>query len=896
MVEQTDLDLLNFSGATPMSLAPGTRLGVYEIQAPLGAGAMGEVFRARDTTLRRDVAVKVLPDLASADPERLARFDREAHLLAALNHPHIGSIYGVIEARGIRGLVLELVEGSTLAERIASGELSLEQALAIAQQIAEALEAAHDRGIVHRDLKPSNIKVVDDGTVKVLDFGLAKALDSPSPAQVDLMNSPTVSLHGTHVGTILGTVAYMSPEQAMGRPVDKHTDIWAFGVVLYEMLTGVRPFRGSGVPEVLAAIMKTDPDWNALPSATPSLVRRVLRRCLNRDPRQRLGDMRDARLDIADALTPAARTDEREHGLRGGRLLAMAAAAGICLAAALILLATGIVRLNDTSADPQLVRFTIPPPAEVIGTRTPSVSPDGRHLVFEAVTPGQPAMLWLQALDSLRPQQLSGTEGAAFPFWSPDSRSIGFFAEGTLKRIDITGGPPVPLCAAPQGQGGSWSSKGQIIFAAGANSSLQSIPDTGGTPVALTTLRTDDAAHWLPRFLPDGRHFLYFSRATGVEAGGTVYLASLGSEAGQPLVAADSEASFVAPDGLLYLRGSTLMYQPFDLQRRLTTGTPTPIAEGVGTRMYSASDTGVLVYAASPSEVRRRLVWIDRNRQVTPLNASPGLYVDPALSPDGRSVAVVLVDATGSHIWVHDLERGSWAKRTFEGINTYPSWSHDGEHILFTRDIDTLMRVASHGSGVAEEFLANESRQDWIIATSWSRDGALAFQRGRDVFLREPGGSVKPLVATPAFEREGRISPNGRWLAFRSDETGSDEVYVQSHPPGSMTVRTPISTGGGMQPMWAPNGRELFYKSGNRMMVVDVETGAAFKPGAPRVLFELPFVERPFANPARYAVSADAKRFLVTTTVPGDEATGGRSVPPFQVVLNWMPSLTSRDR
>ena len=374
-----------------MSLVPGTRLGSYEIQAPLGAGGMGEVYRARDTTLHRDVALKVLPDLVSGDPERLARFDREAQLLAAVNHPHIGSIYGVVEAGGVRALVLELVDGPTLAARIADGAVPLEQALAIALQIAEALEAAHDRGIIHRDLKPANIKVGDDGTVKVLDFGLAKALDAHAAGSADVMNSPTVSLHGTQVGVILGTAAYMAPEQAMGRTVDRHADVWAFGVVLYEMLTGVRPFQGHSVTETLAAIIKSDPNWDALPSGTPFLITRLLRRCLAKDPRQRLGDMRDARLDIADALASpaagaAAGTPRSE---RRARVVWMVTAGGLCAAAVLALLAFGILQVAETPDAPQITRFTIQPPAGVLGTGAPKISPDGRQLVFEAATPGQ---------------------------------------------------------------------------------------------------------------------------------------------------------------------------------------------------------------------------------------------------------------------------------------------------------------------------------------------------------------------------------------------------------------------------------------------------------------------------------------------------------------------------
>ena len=623
-----------------MSLVPGTRLGSYEIQAPLGAGGMGEVYRARDTTLHRDVALKVLPDLVSGDPERLARFDREAQLLAAVNHPHIGSIYGVVEAGGVRALVLELVDGPTLATRIADGAVPLEQALAIALQIAEALEAAHDRGIIHRDLKPANIKVGDNGTVKVLDFGLAKALDAHAAGSADVMNSPTVSLHGTQVGVILGTAAYMAPEQAMGRTVDRHADVWAFGVVLYEMLTGVRPFQGHSVPETLAAIIKSDPNWATLPSGTPFLITRLLRRCLAKDPRQRLGDMRDARLDIADALaSPAAGAAAgTPRSARRERLSWMATAAGLCAAAVLASFALGIIQVRETPAALQVIRFTIQPPAGVPGTGDPKISPDGRQLVFEAAVPGQASVLWLRSLESLTARPLPGTEGAQFPFWSPDSRFIGFFAGGMLKKVDLSGGPAVALCAAPNGYGGSWSTEGAIVFAPTINSGLQRVPDTGGTPVAFTTLlKGKEVAHSWAHWLADGRRFLYTS-TDGEGRHDTIRVASLESPIGEPLVAADGGAVYVAPGSLLYVRESTLLQHPFDAARRQLSGEPTLIAEGVGAGRFSASNTGVLVYAASASEVRRRLVWVDRDREVTPLKLPPGLYrIRPCRPTDASS-------------------------------------------------------------------------------------------------------------------------------------------------------------------------------------------------------------------------------------------------------------------
>jgi Tol biopolymer transport system component len=517
------------------------------------------------------------------------------------------------------------------------------------------------------------------------------------------------------------------------------------------------------------------------------------------------------------------------------------------------------------------------------------ISPDGTRVVFAA---GK--ALFVRRLEALAAERLPATEGAAFPFWAPDSTNIGFFADHKLKKIDIGGGPAVTICDAPDGRGGAWNRTGVIVFAPVPVGGLQQVSAAGGTPTPVTTL--DSAAHatahrW-PQFLPDGAHFLYLNvTATGSNG---IFVTSLGSKTSTALVSTNARAEYAVPDALLFVRGNTLMRQPFDTAALRLVGDPAPIAEDVArvvpdVAAFSVSHTGVLVYSTGQAASDRRLVWVDRRGGATPVALAPGAYADPALSPDGRQIALTVADATGAHIWVYDIARGTLGKRTFETNDNFPIWSRDGTFLTFTRGrppsiVGPLMRVRADGTGSAEPFVTDAQLAGLKIATSWSPDGQLlAIQSGSDVVVRDAEGVVHPTLTTGAYEREGRFAPNGRWLAYRSDETGREEVYVQSYPPGN--GRWQISTDGGAQAMWAANGRELSYQSGNRMMVVDVDLSATLKAGTPRLLFEMPLPERDLGDPGRYGVTADAKRFLVLTSVTGDK--GIAPTPPLTVVLNY---------
>ena len=898
----------------------GKDLGPSRVLERVGAGGMGEVYRAHDTKLRRDVALKILPAAFAADPERRARFAREAQVLASLNHPHIAAIYGVEEADGVTALVLELVEGPTLDERIAGRPVPVEEALAIASQIADALDAAHEKGIVHRDLKPANIKLTDDGRVKVLDFGLAKALAAEAARAtadgeagrlgadgqaVALTQSPTMPFDNrsghpelgrgvtspavTRAGLILGTAAYMSPEQARGKAVDKRTDIWAFGCVLFEMLTGQRAFAGDDVADFIAAVLTKDPDWATLPPATPPRITALLKRCLKKDVRERLRDIGDARAEIDAALAapvadaaPVAAV-RRPWRRRFARIVAWVAAGCLMGAAALgaALVGIGLIPLREIPQNAPVTRFSVSLPK---GAACPQISPDGRLLAFVGLDASR--RIWVRPLDALEARPLPGTEDGWGPFWSPDSRFLGFFALGKLRKVDLTGGPPVDLCDVPDGLGGAWSRDGVIVFAPSAAGRLQKVSAAGGTPVPVANLDRQPSAQRQGSafFLPDGQHFIFWINTA---TGGHAYLMSLTSSEATLLPAIASPPVY-ASGALLFKRGSTLMRQTFDPARLDSMGNPVPVLENISE--FSVSPTGVLVYTPAPAAVVRRLVWVDRHGATTPLPMTPGDYGEPSLSPDGRQIVLVRRDASGAHIYVYDIERAALQKRTFEGENWFPIWTPDGRYLTFTRgpqSVGPIVRLLADGSGQVEPLVTDEQRGGQKVATSWSSNGRLlAFQNNQDVIVRDADGVLHPTVATAAYEREGRFAPGGRWLAYRSGVTGRDEVYVESYPPGG--GKWQISADGGAQPMWSKSGRELFYKSGNRLMVVAVETGETFRAGPPLLLFEMAQPERDHGDPARYGVTPDGQRFLVVTTGQGEASVGATEIV---VVQNWFDEL-----
>ena len=920
-----------------MTLRSGTRLGGYEILAPLGAGGMGEVYRAHDTKLRREVALKVLPEALAADPDRLSRFTREAHMLATLNHPNIAAIYGVEDSGSIHALVLELVEGQTLAERIADEGrgLPVPETLAIARQIAEALEAAHEKGVIHRDLKPANIKVTPEDRLKVLDFGLAKAL-SEGAAPGDLSNSPTLST-GTNAGTILGTPAYMSPEQAQGKAVDKRADIWAFGCVLFEMLTGRRAFRGEHITDVLVAVMTGEPDWTALPPATAPRIVKLLRRCLKKDPRERLRDIGDARIEIEEALTgemaPApvgeiavVRSSNRARLIWGG--------VGLMAGAIVAALAIAVLAPGSNGSSPQVARVLIgvasadgftPEP-----TRTSVVfSPDGKFLVFSA-TKGGRQQLYLRAMDRLEATPLPGTEGSNSPFFSPNGQSVGFWvgtmgpgAVGQLKTVPIDGGPAVTVCATSPLFGVSWGLGDLIVFANGGGG-LWSVPAAGGMPQPLTTpdAKKRESSHRLPHFLPGGKAVLFTIETGDRPDEGQIAVRSLVTGKQEILIEGGADARYVPTGHLVYAHAGTLMATPFDLARLKVTGLPSAILEGVmqavntgfitlndtGAAQFSLSESGALVYIPGGifPDRGRSLVWMDRNGTATPVGAPPRPYLGPRLSPDGKRFAVGTIGLTTS-VWIYSFTSGTMTRLTPEGESFWPTWTPDGTRVTVnatgpTNLTGSIVSMPADG-GLIERLTAGGNAAIDGQPGSWSPDGQLlAFVKalattGRNIWVLSPGVAeqkLRPSLQTPFLERFPAFSPAGDWLAYVSDESGRDEVYVQRYPGSG--ERHQVSAEGGSEPSWTKNGRELFYSAASeqpnmpaKMMVVDITLDPTFTASKPRVLFEGQYrASTPLRN---YDVTPDGKRFLMVQTIEPPP------VPPLThmvVVLNYFEELKRR--
>ena len=843
---------------------------------------MGQVWQATDTQLNRQVALKILPDAFADDPDRLARFKREAQILASLNHPNIAAIYGIEEAEGTRALVLELVDGPTLADRITKGPIPLDEALPIAKQIAEALEAAHEAGVIHRDLKPANIKVREDGTVKVLDFGLAKALD-PSPAS-DPSESPTLTAAATQMGVILGTAAYMSPEQARGSGADRRADIWAFGVVLYEMVTGRRLFEGATVSDTLASVLKTEPDWSALSSDTPPAMKRLLRRCLEKDRKERLQHVGDARVEIREALT-APSADTVTAGPVAPPSWRRALPLGI---AALIVVGvvTGLVVRLLVAPDPQSVsRFAIGLSGDQYDRFSPSValSPDGRTLVYVALSDGV-QQLYERPMDQLDAVPIRGTEGASSPFFSPDGEWVGFFAGGALKTVSLAGGPPVLLCGAPAGGGGSWTGDDTIVFGS-RGSGLSRVPAAGGSPEPLTMLGPDDGGHRWPHVLPGGRAVL-FSIASNSTA--TPRLAVQDLESGERRILGDGVSPRFSPTGhLVFMRDDTLWAVRFDTHRLDVVGEPVPLLEDVQLRVRGAAeftfaDDGTLVYVPHSAVAERRLVWVDRDGQSIPLTDERRSYVWPRLSPDGTQVAVVIEEGGDQGIWIYDRQRRTRTRLSTTEGGSIPLWTRDGTRVAFSRSRGVYSTPAD-GSGEAEALF---TRDFPVGLTSWSPDGrTLAFVEnhpatGADIWVWPGEGDPVPVMTSASNEGSARFSPGGRWLAYNSDETGRGEVYVQAYPgPGR---RVPISTDGGTEPMWSADGRELFYRNGDRMMVVVVETQPGFKADIPRVLFEGRYSF--YGVFQTYGVSPDGQGFLMMQDADHSRLS-------LNIVQNWFEEL-----
>jgi len=888
-----------------MVLATGIRLGPYAIVGPLGKGGMGIVYRARDTRLGRDVAIKVLLASLASDPDRVRRFEREARLLAALSHPHIGAIHGLENVDGVPALVLELVEGPTLADRLLAGPLSFKEATRIAYQIAEALEAAHEKGIVHRDLKPANIKVMADGTVKVLDFGLAKAFGEDRRG-ADLEHVPTVTLDGNNEGKIAGTPAYMSPEQARGGSVEKRCDIWAFGVVLFEMLTGKRLFIGASTSDVLVGVLTTEPDWNALPAATPPAIRTLLRRCLTRDVKRRLQAIGEARIALEDDVVHPGVTEDA--GLVGPsareRVAWTVAATALVLTVASVFTALYFQPYQPSvEAPPLRLDVTTPPTSNSMSLGSLAMSPDGRRLAFVGRS-GDVELLWIRSLEASEAQPLSGTEGARFPFWSPNSRSIGFFAEGKLNKIDLGGTAPQFLATVPGGSlGGTWSADGVIVVGS-VTGPLYRVSDSGGEAVAMTTVERPQDGHRWPFFLPDGRHLLFMSGLIGRTT--DVYVHTLGSGESQLLLQADS-APVYGFGYLFYSRDGALVAHPFDASSRTLSGAPIPVANQVGflqmnnATAYSVSATGAIAYRASVLG-RRQLVWVDRSGKE--LGTLGGEYEnalgDPAFEPHGTRLAFTWVRTQGnSDVYVMEADHGTARKFTLGAKTDFdPVWSPDGLRIVFSTDRNgsyDLYEKLSTGAGPEKALLTSPLAKG---PSDWSPDGKFLLYWQEDpktkldlwVLPMVGDHTPRPFVEGESNQLRGQFSPNGKWVAYQSDESGQSEIYVQAFPgPGGTW---PVSTTGGHSPRWARNGSELYYirADGKLMSAAIPPNRDTFVAGPPTALFQTRLEWSRFGTPLytmpNYNVAADG-RFLMTVLVEE-----GLSAP-INLVLNW-PAAVKR--
>ena len=862
-------------GRDQAALLAGEDFGHYRVSGTLGTGGMGEVYRAHDARLKRDVALKVLPDVLALDPERVRRFEREAQALAAVNHPNIAAIFGVEESAGRRALVLELVDGPTLGERIARGRIPVDEALAIARQLADALEAAHARGIIHRDLKPANIKLRDDGTIKVLDFGLAKMFDEEDEP-----------------GMLLGTAAYMSPEQARGADVDSRADVWAFGCVLHEMLTAVPAFAGESREQVLDAVLTRDVDCGALPAETPEALRRLLRRCLTRERRSRLRDLGDARLEIDDALN--ARADAPAPNVRRYWLVGGSLAAAVL---AVVLWPREAPRAAPKAAEIR-TELAIPPTMEPTSFE---ISPDGGRLAFVAQDAGA-SRLWIRDLRTRESRAFPGTEGAANPFWSPDGRSIGYLANRRVMRIDVADDSIRTLAPMRLGWGGAWAPNGDVLFTMTQRSPIWRVSQDGGKAAPATRLLPKESGHRFPVVLPDGRHYLYY--AWSREEGGAIWARETAGTATRRIVGAESQGIY-ARGHLLFARENTLYAQPFDTVTLEISGEPSPIARNVSYNIVSgrlgvtASRDGTLVYREASSAVQRQFVWFDRAgrelKRVGPAEEEQG-PASPAMAPDGKRLAMARASGANPHIWLMDVEDGKMTRLTLSDFaDTAAVWSPDGAKVAFASDYPDgkLLRIyaVTYTPGATYERLSPPLGEESIVPQHWSPDGKylLCDTQSRngdnEIMALTMDGERKLLTvaSTPYEERAGQISPDGTWVAYHSNESGRFEVYAQPFlTPGE---RVAISNAGGTQVRWSNDGRELFYLAADSgLMSVSVKReGGKLQFAAPVKLFQTqitPGLAGQGDSRAQYVVSLDSQRFLVRTQLRVEHA-------PLIVVTNW---------
>jgi serine/threonine-protein kinase len=871
---------------------------------------MGEVYRATDTKLRRDVAIKILPDDFAHDKERLARFEREARLLASLSHPSIASIYGLEDSDGRPCLVMELVEGETLAESIAAGPLPLEEALTIARRIAEALEAAHEKGIIHRDLKPANVMITPDGDVKILDFGLAKAFegDTDAGSSVDASLSPTLTVAATRAGVVLGTAAYMSPEQARGRPADKRADIWSFGVVLFEMLTGKRAFTGETISDTLASVLKENPDWKSAPTEPPPVIEALVARCLSKDPRQRLRDIGEARIVLEGVLSSTA-----TGGAAGAAETILAERSTWQRIAPWTLVAVLLAALTvlwspwqgePPSPAPIRLRTNISgnQPLFIMRGAAAVLSPDGELLAYVAGV-GSERFLNIRSMDQLESTSLSGTEDARHHFFSPDGQWIAFFATGKLKKVSIHGGAPLAISDAAGDRGGTWGRDGTIVFAACSNCGLSRVSSAGGSPAPLTELdeTKKERSHRWPSFLADGEHVLFMSlRDSDRSDDGDLEVVSLKTGERKVVHRGGSNPQYVPTGHLTFLREGTLFVAPFDPGHLEVSGPPAPLLEGImangGTGQYTFSNTGTFLYlSGSQAGAESTIVWVNRDGKEEPLLPEKGTYEDTRLSPDGNRLAVEINMPGGQDVvWVHDLERGTMTRLTFDAGGSFnPVWTSDGHHLVYGSavqgDVPSLFVKRADGAGDVNQLTGHNKPTLPYSASPDGRFVAFCLQSGQtnwDIWvLPLEEGEPEPFIATAYLEASPQFSPDSRWLAYTSTESGESEVFVRPYPgPGG---RWQISAGGGFAPRWSGDGRKLFFRSGERVMEVDVVAeGDSFQAGRPQVLFEGGYLVGSGMSEA-FDVTLDGQRFVMLRPL----SSGGGTENNATFIFNWFEEI-----
>lgn len=893
----------------------GQTIAHYKITEKIGEGGMGEVYRASDTKLNREVALKILPEQFAEDSQRMGRFRREAEVLASLDHPNIGQIYGIEDAGETKALVLQLIEGPTLANRIAEGPIAIDEALAIGLQITHALEAAHEKRIIHRDLKPANVKITHQGRVKVLDFGLAKAAEANPESSPDLTSSPTLSLAVTQAGVILGTAAYMSPEQARGHEADERSDLWAFGVILWEMLTGRRLFKEETVSDTLAAVLKSDIPWDALPWETPVSIRQLLHRCLVRDPHNRLHHAADARIEIQHAIDGDTLKDTAAVMPDRNSLLPWILAAGL-LVLSLVLLADLFLQ---EPVRQEAIKLQILPPEGTIflpgdGGVTPS--PDGRQIVT-VVQGTSYNKLAVRTLGSEEYKMLPIGENTLFePFWSPDGRFIGYFHwDGTLKKIALSGGPPVSLASGTDPRGGTWNADGIVLFAPSAKAPIYRVAAEGGKVEAVTKLNTEkgEIGHWRPHFLPDGRRFLFlalagddnsvtprgrtdFSYSSPHGPGMLLWVGSLDGDPPQPIPGTFEGAVVYSPPGyLLYRRDRTLVTRPFDLATLSWQGEEVALAQGIeffpqwATPAFAVSKTGILAYHRQQAPPERKLVWRDRKGTVLSEIVIPGAPRNLDLSPDGTRAAIQVTNSSRNEdIWVVDLQSNAQLRLTFgESIEDGPVWSPDSQRIAYMRGERGTYRVlVKAASGAGREEILFEA-DGFVEPVDWSLDGQFLLLEGiglwGDLWVLPLAGEKEPVrfLGTPFGEDSGRFSPDGRWIAYASDETNRTEIYIQSWPSGR--GKWQISTDGGDDPRWRSDGKEIYYSSAAGRLIarsLEFSEDGSLQLGSPQPLFA--------TDNWGYEPSPDGQQFLIIEPILEGNTQAAT------LVLNW-PALLKEE-